>query len=78
LTTKIMALVDSLGNLIDFRLMPGQRHDSQGVTALIEGKTFGAFLGTRRSTMTAAGRFCRHATRRRSFPQTKPHQTDRV
>ena len=40
-----MALVDSLGNLISFRLMPGQRHDSQGVMALIEGKTFGAFLG---------------------------------
>ena len=40
-----MALVDGLGNLISFRLMPGQRHDSQGVMALIEGKTFGAFLG---------------------------------
>jgi transposase len=40
-----MALVDGLGNLIDFHLMPGQRHDSQGVTPLIEGLTFGAFLG---------------------------------
>lgn len=40
-----MALVDSLGNLIDFVLMPGQRHDSKGVLPLIEGLTFGAFLG---------------------------------
>jgi transposase len=40
-----MALVDSLGNLIDFHLMPGQRHDSQGVMALIKNLTFGAFLG---------------------------------
>ena len=40
-----MALVDGLGNLIDFILMPGQRHDSRGVAALIEGLTFDAFLG---------------------------------
>jgi len=26
-TTKIMALTDALGNLIDFRLLPGQAHD---------------------------------------------------
>lgn len=40
-----MALVDGLGNLIDFRLMPGQRHDSRGVMALLEGLDFAAFLG---------------------------------
>ena len=40
-----MALVDGLGNLIDFLLMPGQRHDSKGVLPLIEGLTFDAFLG---------------------------------
>ncbi len=45
LTTKIMALVDSLGNLIDFHLMLGQRHDSKGVAPLIEGLSFAAFLG---------------------------------
>src|ERR1700736_462876 len=28
LTTKIMALVDALGNLIRFLLLPGQRHDA--------------------------------------------------
>ena len=27
MTCKILALVDSLGNLIKFRLMPGQYHD---------------------------------------------------
>ena len=40
-----MALVDALGNLVTFILMPGQRHDSQGVTPLLAGLTFGAFLG---------------------------------
>ncbi len=40
-----MALVDGLGNLIDFHLMPGQRHDSRGLRPLIEGLSFGAFLG---------------------------------
>jgi transposase len=40
-----MVLVDGLGNLIDFRLMPGQRHDSRGVMALLEGLSFAAFLG---------------------------------
>jgi transposase len=40
-----MALVDGLGNLIDFCLLPGQRHDSQGVMPLLKGLRFGAFLG---------------------------------
>jgi transposase len=44
LTTKILALVDALGNLVDFRLMPGQRGETTGVTALIEGINFSAFL----------------------------------
>jgi transposase len=45
LTTKILALVDALGNLVGFRLMPGQRGETTGVAALIEGITFSAFLG---------------------------------
>ena len=36
LTTKIVALVDALGNLTRFLLLPGQRHDSIGVAPLIE------------------------------------------
>jgi transposase len=40
-----MVLVDGLGNLIDFGLMPGQRHDSKGVMPLLEGLSFAAFLG---------------------------------
>ena len=27
MTTKILALTDALGNLVDFKLMPGQAHD---------------------------------------------------
>ena len=44
LTTKIVALVDALGNLIRFVLLPGQRHDSVGVAPLIEGVVFDALL----------------------------------
>jgi transposase len=42
-----MALVDGLGNLIDFCLLPGQRHDSKGVMPLLECLDFAAFLGNK-------------------------------
>src|ERR1700694_1981078 len=44
LTTKIMALVDALGNLIRFVLLPSQRHDSIGVEPLITGFDFEALI----------------------------------
>ena len=44
MTTKIVALVDALGNLVRFHLLPGQRHDSIGVAPLIEGLSFDALL----------------------------------
>lgn len=40
-----MALVDALGNLARFVLLPGQRHDSVGVEPLIEGIDFEALIG---------------------------------
>ena len=40
-----MALVDALGNLARFVLLPGQRHDSVGVAPLIAGIDFQALLG---------------------------------
>ena len=45
LTTKIMALVDALGNLIRFLLLPGQRHGSIGVEPLITDLDFEALIG---------------------------------
>src|SRR5512133_1627094 len=45
LTTKIVALVDALGNLVRFVLLPGQHHDTVGVRPRIEGVAFGALLG---------------------------------
>lgn len=39
-----MALVDALGNLSRFVLLPGQRHDSVGVAPLISDLEFGALL----------------------------------
>lgn len=39
-----MALVDALGNLVRFVLLPGQRHDSVGVAPLIKDIDFEALL----------------------------------
>ena len=39
-----MALVDALGNLVKFLLLPGQAHDMKGVAPLIEGVSFDAPL----------------------------------
>ncbi len=47
MTSKIMALTDALGNLIDFRLLPGQAHDLRGTTALIGGLSCGYLLADR-------------------------------
>ena len=44
LTTKIVALVDALGSLIRFVLLPGQRHDTVGVDPLIREVPFDALL----------------------------------
>ena len=44
MTTKIVALVDALGTLTRFVLLPGQRHDSIGVAPLITGIDFDALL----------------------------------
>ena len=42
-----MALADALGNLADFRLLPGQAHDLRGTAALIEGLSCGQLLADR-------------------------------
>ncbi len=44
MTTKIVALVDALGNLVRFILLPGQRHDSVGVAPLLKDLDFDALL----------------------------------
>ena len=44
MSTKIVALVDALGNLVRFVLLPGQRHDSIGLEPLITGIDFDALL----------------------------------
>ena len=40
-------MADALGNLTDFRLLPGQAHDLRGTAALIDGLTCGQFLADR-------------------------------
>lgn len=44
MTTKIVALVDALGNLADFLLLPGQQHDSVGAEPLVDGIAVGALI----------------------------------
>ena len=44
MTSKIVALTDALGNPVGFELLPGQRHDTQGVAALIEGHEFDGLI----------------------------------
>ncbi len=47
LTTRTVAVVDALGYLVRFRILPGQAHDLQGVPELLDGLEFGAFVGDR-------------------------------
>ena len=44
MTTKILALTDALGNLVDFNLLPGQRYDTVGVAPLIRNIEFGGLI----------------------------------
>lgn len=44
MTTKILALVDALGNLVRFVLLPGHRHDIKGVEDLIADAPFKMLL----------------------------------
>ena len=44
MTTKILALTDALGNLVRFRLMPGNRYDSVDVPPLIDGVAFDGLI----------------------------------
>lgn len=45
MTSKIVAVVDALGYLVDFEIVPGQVHDIVGVPPLIDGLEFGALIG---------------------------------
>ena len=44
MTTKVLALTDALGNLVRFKLLPGQRSEITGVPDLIEGLVFDALI----------------------------------
>ena len=62
MTTKILALADALGNLIDFRLLPGHAHDLRGIAVMIKGLACGQLLADRafdanwlRDALTGAG-----------------------
>jgi hypothetical protein len=45
MTIKIQALTDTLGNLVHFELLLGQRLDTIGVEPLLDRVTFGGMIG---------------------------------
>ncbi len=45
MTTKVLALTDALGNLVRFKVLPGQRSEIVGVADLIDGLAFDALVG---------------------------------
>ncbi len=47
ITTKILALTDALGNLVDFCLMPGQAHDLRETDTLVRDLSAGHLLADR-------------------------------
>jgi len=44
-----VAVVDALGYLVRFRILPARAHDLKGVPGLLDGLAFGAFVGDRAS-----------------------------
>lgn len=48
-------MVDALGNLIDFVLLPGQRHDLIGVAPLLDGVAFETLIADRAYGSNALG-----------------------
>ena len=47
ITTKILALTDALGNLVDFCLLPGQAQDLRETADLVRGRSAGQLLADR-------------------------------
>ena len=62
LTTKIAALVDALGNLVRFVLLPGERHDITSFDVLMAGIACLALIGDKA--------FDAHWLRQPGFPRT--------
>jgi len=60
-----VAVVDALGSLVRFRILPGQTHDLAGVPGLPGGLPFGAPVGDRVSGADWLPGIWRHAGRRR-------------
>ena len=82
MTTKIGALVDALGNLIAFVLVPGQRHDVNLVDKLMNGVACGAFLGDKAFDANKVREFLAHndaevSSRREREPKAPTATTER-
>lgn len=53
MTTKISALVDALGNLVRFVLLPGQRHEINSIDELLAGLNYVALIADKAFDSTA-------------------------
>ena len=74
MTTKVLALVDALGNLVRFKLLPGQRSEIVGVPELIDGLSFGALLADKAFDAD----HLRHALTKRDAQAVIPAKRNRV
>lgn len=69
LTSKIVAVVDALGCLVRFVILPGQAHDLAGAPDLIEDLRFGALVGDKAFD---AHRLLEEVEGRGAVPMTPP------
>ena len=72
LTTKIVALVDALGNLARFVLFPAQRHDSLGVEPLIAGIEIEALIADKAFEPTPSAKSWKKGALK---PSSRPRRT---
>ena len=75
MTSKIVTLTDALGNPVGFELLPGQRHDTLGVAALIEDRSFGRLIADRAFDVNWIVEEMEHrGARDRHRPEHQPHR----
>jgi transposase len=68
-------LTDALGNLVRFSLWPGQRHDSVGAPALIEGIPFEALIADKAFDNNALREILRGSDAKAVIPSKRDRKT---
>ena len=71
-------MVDALGNLVDFVLLPGQRHDLIGVPSLLDGVEFEALIADRAYDSNALRDELKERGATAVIPPTHPERSRRT